>query len=346
MSKRRSAGEESSEPEPAMVLADADLPAFFIASDQASLTGQRKRTKTLATMLIFTVLAAVSGAFTVKIAGRHFATPGVISGLAFLAALGCSIYLLQARPEQNWYVGRAAAESTRTLAWLYAVGGGLFNLQTCTDPEARLLDLIANIANQLGHTNPTGQLSYLADRTTHHITDKMKAIRGASLAVRKSTYLTGRIDQQLDWYKRKARLNAKAEVIWLRVTLGLQLVGLVVALASAFGEVKFDLLGLIAAAAAATAAWLEAKDHGTLAAAYHITAFDLSLARDRAMMIEPDDTETTWADFVESAEFAISREHTLWLARGGIRWQGPFTSGNHVHNGQVQARWWRWRSAR
>jgi len=56
-----------------MVLADGDMPAFFIASDRASIAGQNRRIKTLAVMLTFTVFAAISGVFTVKIGGHHFA---------------------------------------------------------------------------------------------------------------------------------------------------------------------------------------------------------------------------------------------------------------------------------
>ena len=33
----------------------------------------------------------------------------------------------------------------------------------------------------------------------------------------------------------------------------------------------------------------------------------------------PEDSENAWSQFVEGAEQAISREHTLWLARGGAR---------------------------
>ncbi len=330
-----------------MVLADADMPAFFITSDRASIAGQRQRMKTLAVMLIFTVFAAVSGVFTVKIAGQHFPIAGVLSGVGFFAALACSIYLLQARPERNWYVGRAAAESARTLAWLYAVGGGPFNCETCRDPEAKLLELIAEIAEQLGHTNPPRQLSFLADRTTDQITAKMKAIRKLSLPERKESYLAGRIDDQLAWYRRKASWNARAEDVWLRVTLGLQMVGLVVAIASSFGKITFDLLGLIAAAAAATAAWLEAKDHGTLAAAYNITAFDLSLARERAMMMTKENSEADWARFVQGAELAISREHTLWLARGGIRWHNNYALGAaEADEPLFRRRRWQWWSPR
>jgi len=68
------------------------------------------------------------------------------------------------------------------------------------------------------------------------------------------------------------------------------------------------------AAAAAAAAWLQTKDHANVAQAYAVAARELWAIEQR--LGEPRD-EREWADFVESAERAISREHTLWLARRG-----------------------------
>lgn len=301
--------------EPITDLDGSDLPGFFVASDRASQLGQRQRVKTLAVILMLTVLAAISALFTAKLTSKHIEIGGVISGIAFLAAISCSVYLLQMRPERNWYEGRAGAESARTLAWLYAVGGNPFSV-TCDNPDAELIDRLDDIARQLGHV---GHLGLSPEGTGPQITDRMRAVRASSLAERKSVYLAGRLNAQAEWYSKKAEWNTRRENLWVRATLALQGLGLVIAIASAFGMLDFDLLGLVAAAAAATSAWLEAKDHGTLAEAYRITAWDLSLARERAIMMK-DSSEEDWSGFVETAELAISREHTLWLARGGFRW--------------------------
>jgi SMODS and SLOG-associating 2TM effector domain 1 len=47
--------------------------------------------------------------------------------------------------------------------------------------------------------------------------------------------------------------------------------------------------------------------------AYRLTARELAIVRDR---IDTTD-DTTWAAFVSDAEDAVSREHTMWLARHG-----------------------------
>ena len=51
---------------------------------------------------------------------------GLLSFFAFAIAFGLALRLATERPMDNWYEGRAGAESTKTLAWRYAVGGDPF----------------------------------------------------------------------------------------------------------------------------------------------------------------------------------------------------------------------------
>ena len=128
----------------------------------------------------------------------------------------------------------------------------------------------------------------------------MQQLRGADLAARRAAYGADRLENQRAWYAAKASHNE----------------GLTGAILKATGSVDINLLGLLAAAAAGAAAWLQAKEHATLANAYGIAAQELGVIRMR--LAKPSD-EADWAAFVEDAEEAISREHTVWLARRGAR---------------------------
>ena len=64
--------------------------------------------------------------------------------------------------------------------------------------------------------------------------------------------------------------------------------------------------------ASAFIAWMEVKQHSELAQAYSVAEFDLSLVEERGDYVCD---ETTFSSFVADAENAISREHTLWIAR-------------------------------
>jgi hypothetical protein len=80
------------------------------------------------------------------------------------------------------------------------------------------------------------------------------------------------------------------------------------------GWIDIDILGVAAAGAAAGTAWIQLKQHRTLAASYALAAQELSLALVRLENARDDEH---WALEVSDAEEAISREHTMWLARHG-----------------------------
>jgi hypothetical protein len=61
--------------------------------------------------------------------------------------------------------------------------------------------------------------------------------------------------------------------------------------------------------------WLQTKQHQVLAHAYAVTAQELSSIRS---LIQWQESESDWSAFVDDAETAISREHTLWRAKRGL----------------------------
>jgi len=52
----------------------------------------------------------------------------LVAVAAFVWAVIVELYLFIVRPERIWYEGRAAAESVKTMAWRYGVGGAPFGL--------------------------------------------------------------------------------------------------------------------------------------------------------------------------------------------------------------------------
>ncbi|HUO39689.1 MAG TPA: SLATT domain-containing protein, partial [Mycobacterium sp.] len=132
--------------------------------------------------------------------------------------------------------------------------------------------------------------------------------------------LSERIQNQEEWYSRKAKWNADRATRWVTTSIVLEFAGLLGGAAKAFdktvfGWVDVDLLGVFAAAAAAATAWLQAKQHENLATAYGVTSQELAAVGSE---VEMQTDETTWPQFVSTAEEAISREHTLWRASRGI----------------------------
>ncbi len=298
-------------PLPPGTLQKGDFPLIQQAAGANSQEGQQRYFRDTRRNLIMLIVATVAGAFTLRRGTTDWA--GVIATIAFLGALYTRLNLLTGRPERTWYDGRAAAESAKTLAWRYAVGGKPFGIKTCPSQQAdallltRLSDILTNLGG-LGAVPPA--------RGGEQITAGMRALRSRSLEERKAAYAAGRIANQRDWYSSKARWNLNRAQRWGAALLLVEFAGAVGAIVKAIGLVEIDLLGLAGTAAAAGTSWLQAKQHTTLAEAYSVTAHELAAI---AAQIDMQQSEETWAEFVDDAEEAISREHTLWRASRGAK---------------------------
>lgn len=281
--------------------------SIFTMTDQASLRGQNRHLR----MLRFELGTVIAGAFLGAIDDR---TPRVISAIAFVLAIVMRASRLAGNPVGDWHQGRAAAESVKTLCWRYAV---------CANPFGRQLDDAAVDREFVQRLDEIlGQVSGLhvmppAEQEDEQITPWMRATRALSLAERQELYKTARIDDQRRWYAAKARSASVNSQRWGVGVLLLECLAAAMAVASlsemdGFGKVvPGTLLGVLASLIAAATAWTQARQFGNLAAAYTIAHQELTSIR--GLLARPLE-EGQWSEFVDSAEGAISREHTMWRA--------------------------------
>lgn len=294
---------------PTLDIKHGDFPALYRAADSNSLNGQRRYLRTTRLQLGSLVAAALFGIFGWRVGRTDLAA--VLAAVAFASAMVSEVYLLKERPDRQWYTGRAVAESTKTLTWRYMVGGAPLRVDASdsTSADALLLERFAQI-----EADVRGLWLIPDGGTPEQITPVMARVRELPLDERRVFYLEHRIKDQLDWYGRKARWNARVAVRWSVTLAVLELLGLAAGIARAAGMVDVDLMGFAAALAAAGTAWVQAKQHQNLATAYAVTGHELSAI---AVRVPPAPSEESWAGFVADAEEAISREHTLWRASHG-----------------------------
>lgn len=285
--------------------AGVELPALYVAADKASLRGQRGYLILRGGQLLCLLIAAIGGATTLKAGAVDWA--GIVVALAFLSALGLQYRLGSDRPEKMWYDGRAAAESVKNLAWRYAMKAEPF--LSGPDPDGALIAQLRETLAEL-HGIPLGTSG------PEQVTDWMRTVRAMDLDARKARYLGDRLDDQWRWYTDKADDSRKMTDRW-RIAIGvLAIVGALGGGAKAFGAIEIDVLGLVATAIGATTAWLQTRQHETLAVAYGLAAQELAAVRSLAH--QPTDDQS-WSRFVNDAEAAISREHILWRASRTVR---------------------------
>jgi hypothetical protein len=296
-----------------MTLREDDLPALYKVEDNDSIRSQKRFTVSLAVELALLVLvaaaSAIASSFSTRINTSSSKTIEILAAATLVVAFVVRAVRHNRKLEKRWYETRSIAESAKTLAWRYAVGGNPFSKDsrdesaTATLLERRLQEVHESIAPQ--HTRH--------GRDEDEITPRMRDIRALSLAERRTAYDIGRILDQRDWYRRKAAWNKKRARQWSALLLAIELAGATAAILRALGVIELDLLAIAVAAVAAGTSWTQARQHQTLAASYSVAELELSTIHDR-LLHNPPETEQEWARFVRDAEDAISREHRLWHA--------------------------------
>lgn len=261
----------------------------------------------LATSVAVTVLAAAGTA------AWHLGL-GVAAAILFVAVLVVQVEVARRRPDEDWYGGRALAESAKSLAWQYAVAGGLYGRDADGSEVAsdkRLLSDLRKLLDDIGAAHLAGP----ADAAPQ-ITPAMRDLRAEDLTTRRAVYLDGRIGEQRRWYAGKAETSERRRRLWLAVVLLAQVVGGAGAILAAAGVIELDLLGIAGAFLAASVGWVQLGDYGTLASAYSVACHELGFAEEELRAVGGEDE---WVEAVSDAEQAISREHRMWRAARGAR---------------------------
>jgi hypothetical protein len=284
-----------------------DYPALFLAADSASLGAQRQHLLFTGAVLLSLVVAAGLGALSAVVSS--FKTSFAVASTALVSLSFVITAIRRAlKPEKLWYGGRAVAESAKSMAWRYMTGAepyfvAAIDIDTKFVSELRSLVKASDLA--------VGFSSEYADKP--QISPRMREVRACSLDDRKRIYLAQRISDQRAWYGRKARKSQQAEN-WYFVVI---LVSQALALASGAYMIsspgsKWNLVGVFSSLASALVAWLQVRQHEELAQSYAVAALELGFIEEQSAHVGNDQD---FSAFVGDAENAVSREHTLWIAR-------------------------------
>lgn len=284
----------------------ADYPALFRSADALSTTGQRRRKQLLGLTLTVDLLAAALGGIS---HGSGRVAFGIL--VCLLIGLSLTILLLATRPERRWYLGRALSESVKTLTWRF---------MACCEPYVFGLPpgeaertFVRGLSRLLKEHSSLGPNLFVQGGQDLQITQKMMNIRSLSSVDRRDFYLKYRVRDQQGWYAAKASGLARAAIAVKFLIVVLQLAAAVcAALLFASPQQAYSAVGLLTTAVASVAAWQQLNQYETLAEAYGLTAQELAGIQSLAGQVA---TDQQLSEFVANAERAISREHTMWLAR-------------------------------
>jgi hypothetical protein len=183
--------------------------------------------------------------------------------------------------------------------------------------EPSLQDARAEFRNQLYRTFDANRAT--ADKINPNwsaddqITDEMDHVRALSLDERKKYYTANRLNDQRTWYMHKAGENNRSARNWVIAAVAAYVLAFALVLARIkFPDWGFWGIGPIIVFASSVIGWMQVKKFNELAAAYTVTAHEIGLIKPR---LDAVGTESDFSDFINDAELAFSREHTLWIAR-------------------------------
>ena len=284
-----------------------DYPALFLSADEASNNHQR--------LFLLLIKAEYAALFLAAVFSMSFFN-GILyyATYAVIFVIGLVILLTRAlrKPEQDWYRCRALAESVKTLTWRYAMQATPFRGGADKDQQAR-----AEYRNQLHSIFDTNRAT--AEKITSdwsgndQVTQGMGRIRDLSRADRMAYYITNRIDEQRSWYAKKARQNRDSAKFWVGISVAVYVIaGLLAISRIALPDWQYWPIEPLIIIAASIVGWMQIKKFNELTAAYTVAAHEIGLIKPLADAVENDDE---FSEFVNDAEKAFSREHTLWIAR-------------------------------
>lgn len=232
---------------------------------------------------------------------------------AFIFICSLAVMLLRSwrKPEQDWYKGRALAESIKTSCWRYCMRAEPFG--DADDVRTRRAEFRELLKEILQANRYVGERIPAENAANDQVTVSMEATRALSLDERKSFYDEYRIRDQRKWYMAKALANKKSSRRWVIVSVcayGLAIALLLLRIAYPNREI-WPIEPLIVIASSILG-WTQVKKFNELASSYTLTAHEIGIIQGRVHEVSG---EADFSSFVNEAEQAFSREHTQWVAR-------------------------------
>lgn len=281
-------------------------PALYEAANALSSSSQSGYLNSIRVEYLLLIIAAI---LSMSLSSEPLYYVGY--AVIFIATLMLLLWRSKAKPEQDWYKGRALAESIKTSTWRYCMRGSPFeDAPKVQEPQAQFRNYLNGIleANRrIGHRLPPERAN------EDQITKEMELLRAMSLDERREFYLENRIKEQRDWYRNKAVQNARASRWWVRTAVSVYGIAIVLVLVRiAFPDWKLWPIEPVIVLASSFIGWMQIKKFNELASAYTLTAFEIGIIQGRA---SEEMSEGDFSEFVGEAEQAFSREHTQWVAR-------------------------------
>ena len=288
----------------------SNYPATYRAMSSASADNRRTHFRLLKLQIFVLVAIAIVSAINWElIPALRTISIGAASFLIVLSFL--QMFAQIQKYDKKWFASRAVAESVKVQTWRFMMRAQPY--QDSSNPTSPTEHFVADI-HQLISEQPDAKLvagSKVIEGA--EVSQFMLEQRDKPVAQRRDFYLKGRIQEQKDWYSKKATLNSESHSRWFATTFVLQggsgVIALLVALSPGF---PLNPAGIVATVAASGISWMNARSYRELSQSYGLIAHDLAGYESVA---QEADSQEKIEKLVANVESRISGEHTYWKAR-------------------------------
>ncbi len=261
----------------------AGMPETAQAADKKALRAQKWYQRTVAAEQLLLV-AAAAGSLATLILGQNDIILYVVPG-----ALGASFLVRVVRnlthPDVDWYDSRALAEEIQSQSWRYTVGASPYQKQPddaggaaspVNSPEMRFVEESRRIRESSKVHLPASAVTTQGGQ----ITQIMQQVREAALPQRIAVYKRDRLEDQHQYYHKKANLYQWRARLWNLLILAVEAIALATFGARLAGWLPdelspISLFGLAGTIVAGTAAWMQMKQFSALSRRYAAMARNL-----------------------------------------------------------------------
>ncbi|WP_350287587.1 DUF4231 domain-containing protein [uncultured Croceitalea sp.] len=286
-------------------MVELEYPNIFSKADLKSIKSQKTFIKLNRAILVLLIISTITSSILIEEDVITF-----IASVLLVFSLIFTILIMVFKPEKSWYDGRAIAESTKSLTWKFITKTKPFGYQLKNNEAEE--KLIENLKQIIGQKRDFFKLIGEEFSEGEQITLSMRELRNLSLDERIKNYSQNRLEVQKKWYFNKSKENRRNKNLSFATLITFQIFAIGSLALDYLNILQFTLTPLMACLASSVIAWQQLKRYQELTESYGITATELNLIKSKVKHIED---ESSFERFVDDAETAISREHTLWLAR-------------------------------
>ena len=237
----------------------------------------------------------------------------IVAALFFLLALMIKFLTRSSSYDDDWFNGRAIAETVKSTAWRYMMRVPPFAGDDADDELTSELAALLNDSAGLRHAvrNLPGD--------AHQLTASMHTVHDLDFDGRRRVYVNRRLLEQAHWYRQRSAKHSRSAGRWFWVAIVCQVLAVLsalLALAAVAAHQGSDVItpvtramSLLASLAIAVTAWTQLSRDDELARSYAVSLQELLLIAGAA---ERAKTEEVFAAVVRDGEGAISaRERCL-----------------------------------